>query len=93
MTTVEVSLEDVTVCAPCDQGAAHPESHAPETRGLLLADRVPVDVPEDRAVAALVHGVRSNMKVSGPITVHQSPVDDINLATGQRVREWVATQP
>lgn len=92
MATVEVSLEDVTVCAPCDQGAAHPESHAEDTR-VLLADRVAASVPDDIAAAPLVYAVRNHMKVSGPITVHKSPASDINAATFGLAHEWVATQP
>lgn len=92
MATAEVSLEDVTVCAPCDQGAKHPESHAPETRA-ILADRVPEGVPDDAAVGALVHAVRNGMKVGGPITVHKSPDSDMNTVTFGLAHEWIATQP
>jgi hypothetical protein len=92
MATVEVSLEDVTVCAPCDQGAAHPGSHAEDTR-ILLADRVPEGVPDDVAVKPLVHVVRGAMNVTGPITVHKSPHSDLSTATFGLVHEWVATRP
>lgn len=86
------SLEGVTICAPCSQGTTRPESHAAETR-ILLADRCPVAVPHEDAARALAYAVRTGLKVSGPLTVHQCPSDDINLVTGQTVREWIATQP
>lgn len=85
-------VPDVTVCAPCDQGACCPESHAPGTRTVLV-DRCPIDVPDETAIKALVYAVRNGAKVSGPITVHRGPRNDINAVTGQLVREWVATQP
>ena len=91
MATVEVSLEDVTLCAPCDQGAEHPESHASDTR-VLLADRVGVVVADDLAVRSLVWAVRSGLNVTGPITVHKSPHSDVNTATFGLVHEWIATQ-
>lgn len=89
---MEVDLSEVTVCAPCDQGAAHPESHAAETLW-LLADRVLASVPDERAVLPLVHAVRAVKGVSGPITVHKSPASDLNTATFGEAHEWIATQP
>jgi hypothetical protein len=91
MATVEVDLSDVTVCAPCDQGAAHPESHAAYT--VILADRIPEDIPDDRAVASLVHVVRDNMQVSGLVTVHKSAYSDVNTATFGLAHEWIVTRP
>jgi hypothetical protein len=91
MEIVIPDLNGVTPCTPCDQGAEHPESHAPETR-VLLADRVPSDMPTDCAIVGLVHAVRAGLKIGGPITVHKQPYDDID-ASGNIVREWVATQP
>jgi len=89
---VEVDLSDVTVCAPCDQGAEHPESHADSTR-VLLADRVGGVIADDLAVRSLVWAVRSGLNVTGPITVLKSPHSDINTATFGLAHEWVATQP
>lgn len=84
-------LDDVTVCAPCDQGAKHPESHAENAR-VLLADRCLVTTPNTLAALALANAVRNGVKVDGPITVHQGPPADVN-PDGQVVCEWVATQP
>jgi hypothetical protein len=85
-------LSEVTLCVPCDYGAAHPESHAPQAR-TILADRCPVDAPDELAVRILVQAVRNAAEVTGPLTIHQGPANDINTATGQIVREWIATQP
>jgi len=88
-------MTDVTVCAPCDQGAAHPESHTEDARILLETSvGIPPETPMDRmgeydgrAAAACVHAARAGMGVTGAITVHKGPMVEL-LAY-----PWVATQP
>jgi|HubBroStandDraft_4_1064222.scaffolds.fasta_scaffold1033551_2 hypothetical protein len=92
MSEIVVSMEGVTVCAPCDQGAAHPESHAGHTR-LLLQSRAPVDTPDDTAAQSLAYIMRINRKTKGPITIHKGPVASRDGETGKPLCEWAVTQP
>lgn len=92
MNEIVVSMEGVTVCAPCDQGAAHPESHAGDTR-LLLQSRTPVDTPDATAAQSLVYIMRTHRKITGPITIHRGPVTSRDSETGKPLCEWAVTQP
>ncbi|HEY1918726.1 MAG TPA: hypothetical protein VGH27_24395 [Streptosporangiaceae bacterium] len=92
MDEVAVSMEGVTVCAPCDQGAQHPESHAGRTR-LLLQSRAPADTPDETTAQALACIMRLNRKTTGPITIHKGPVASRDGETGKPLCEWAVTQP